>query len=62
MDHATKSAPASTQRDDNEITPEMIEAGLAHLYGYSRERGREEKVVGDIYLAMREASARPKER
>jgi hypothetical protein len=42
------------EKDEIEITPEMIEAGIEILYGYDRESAIAEDTVVAIYLAMRE--------
>jgi hypothetical protein len=47
------------ERDDDpencaiEITPEMIEAGVAQLLGFNRDFESEEDAVMRIYMAMR---------
>ena len=38
--------------DIPELTPQMIEAGVAHLARFHRDRNNEEDIVADIYRAM----------
>lgn len=48
-------------KEEITLTPEMIEAGLIHLYRYHSERGvSDEETVKAIYRAMR--SFEPKNR
>lgn len=50
--------PAPTELREFEVTPEMIEAGLEHLFAFSHEAGNEEDVVSAIFRAMLEALPR----
>lgn len=49
---AMAAANASDRPAPNDITPEMIEAGLSPLYAYHRERNDEREIVCEIYRAM----------
>lgn len=40
------------EKDEIEITPEMIEAGRSPLLRFHRERGTEEETICQIYRAM----------
>jgi DNA gyrase inhibitor GyrI len=40
------------EKDEIEITPKMIEAGLGPLMRFSREKDLYEEVVREIYCAM----------
>jgi hypothetical protein len=56
LTHA-KSNPKSTERDrpEIEITPEMIEAGLAELFYYERGADDGAECIAEIYTAMERA-------
>ena len=59
--HARRSARAAiaAMEEPDEITPEMVEAGLPHLYRYHPDRGADDdESVRAIYTAMH--AARPK--
>jgi hypothetical protein len=48
--------PKESRHLENEITPEMIEAGIGVLLCYHREHSDEADVVRDVFKAMTEAS------
>lgn len=48
--------PTGAPEPEIEVTPEMIEAGLAELFSFDREADIPEEKVREIYLAMRRIS------
>lgn len=58
----TRLRVVATKRDEAEITPQMIEAGLGALYEYQADEVMENstRVVRDVFSSMLLASRQPR--